>query len=126
MTIREIKPSEIYKLEDMLYEAICQPDEDNLIPRTVLDIPEVNAYIRDFGSRKDDYCIVADSDGEIIGAVWLRIISDEIKGYGYIDDETSCHFTIQRISQSRDWNTVNVCNDRIFARKWLQTNFLER
>lgn len=89
ITIREIRPSEVYMLEDMLYEAIYQPDENNLIPRTVLEIPEVNAYIKGFGSRKDDYCLVADSTGgEIVGAVWVRIISGEIKGYGYIDDET--------------------------------------
>lgn len=85
ITIREIKPSEFYKLENLLYEAIYQPDENNLIPRTVLNIPEVNAYIKNFGSRKDDYCFVAESDKGIIGAVWVRIISGEIKGYGYID-----------------------------------------
>lgn len=88
ITIREIRPSEVCKLENMLYEAIHQPDENNPIPRTVLEIPEVNAYIKDFGSRKDDYCLVADSGGEIVGAVWVRIISGEIKGYGNIDDET--------------------------------------
>ncbi|MDR0744905.1 MAG: GNAT family N-acetyltransferase [Mediterranea sp.] len=87
-TIREIRPDEIYKLEDMLYEAIFQPDENNLIPRSVLEIPGVNAYIKDFGHQKDDYCLVADCNGEIIGAVWVRIISGTLKGYGYIDDET--------------------------------------
>jgi ribosomal protein S18 acetylase RimI-like enzyme len=88
MKIEKTKESEIGKLEDMLYEAIYQPDEDNLIPRTVLKIPEVYAYIKDFGKSKDDYCLVADSHGEIVGAVWVRIISDDIKGYGYIDDNT--------------------------------------
>lgn len=88
LTIREIKPEEINKLGDMLYEAIYQPDENNLIPRTVLEIPEVKAYIKDFGNKKDDYCLVADSAGEIVGAVWVRVISGEIKGCGYIDDNT--------------------------------------
>ncbi|MCD7978108.1 MAG: GNAT family N-acetyltransferase [Tannerellaceae bacterium] len=86
--IREIKPEEIYKLEDMLYETIYQPDENNLIPREVLQIPEVNAYIKNFGKQKDDYCLVADAAGEIIGAVWVRILSHPVKGYGYIDEET--------------------------------------
>lgn len=88
ITIRKIKPEEISRLEDMLYEAIYQPDENNLIPRTVLEIPEVKAYIKDFGSKKDDYCLVADLAGEIVGAVWVRVISGEVKGYGYIDDNT--------------------------------------
>jgi ribosomal protein S18 acetylase RimI-like enzyme len=101
ITIREIKPSEIYKLEDMLYEAIYQPDENNPIPRTVLKIPEVNAYIKDFGSRKDDHCLVVDSDEEIVGAVWVRIISGEIKGYGYIDEETP-EFAISLFKEYRN------------------------
>ncbi|MDR2918573.1 MAG: GNAT family N-acetyltransferase [Tannerella sp.] len=72
----------------MLYEAIYQPDENNLIPRSVLKIPEVEAYIKDFGYRKDDYCLVAELDNMIIGAVWVRIISGDIKGYGNIDEST--------------------------------------
>lgn len=88
VTIREIKQSELGILEDMLYEAIYQPDRKNLIPRSVLNIPEVNAYIRDFGKEKSDYCLVADFEGKIIGAVWVRIISGDIKGYGYVDDHT--------------------------------------
>ena len=101
ISIREIKPSEIYKLEDMLYEAIYQPDENNLLSRIVLKIPEVNAYIKDFGSKEDDYCLVADWDGEIIGGVWVRIISGEIKGYGYIDDETP-EFAISLFKEHRN------------------------
>jgi Acetyltransferases len=88
MIIREIKPEESFNLENMLYEAIYQPDEKNLIPRSVLDVPEVNVYIKDFGKWKDDYCLVADLDGDIVGAVWVRIISGDIKGYGYVDDQT--------------------------------------
>ena len=101
ITIREIKPEEINKLEDMLYEAIYQPDEHNLIPRTVLEIPEVKAYIKDFGSKKDDYCLVADAAGKIVGAVWVRVISGEIKGYGYIDDNTP-EFAISLYRQYRN------------------------
>lgn len=68
--IREIRKDEIHILDDMLYEAIYQPDEQNLIPRSVLQVPEINAYVKDFGKEKDDYCYVADLKGKIIGAVW--------------------------------------------------------
>lgn len=88
ITIREIKKSELGKLEDMLYEAIYQPDEANLIPRDVLKLPEIRVYIDNFGNKKDDYCLVADLNGKIVGAVWTRILSGDIKGFGYIDDET--------------------------------------
>lgn len=86
--IREIRKQEIGLLEDMLYEAIYQPDKDNPISRSVLSIPEVYAYTKDFGEQKDDYCLVADLGGKIVGAVWVRILSGEIKGYGNIDDKT--------------------------------------
>ena len=99
--IREIKANEIEQLENMLYEAIYQPDEQNLIPRSVLKIPEVFAYIKDFEKLKDDYCLVAECRGEIIGAVWVRIISGETKGYGYVDDETP-EFAISLFKEYRN------------------------
>lgn len=99
--IREIKQSELGILGDMLYEAIYQPDKNNLIPRSVLNIPEVNAYICNFGKKKDDYCLVADCKGKIVGAVWVRIISGDIKGYGYVDDYTP-EFAISLFDEHRN------------------------
>ena len=99
--IREIRKSEIEKLEDMLYEAIYQSDEQNPIPRSVLDIPKVRVYIKDFGKLKDDYCLVAELNEEIIGAVWVRILSGEIKGFGNIDDKTP-EFAISLFKEYRN------------------------
>ena len=101
VVIREIRQNEIPKLEDMLYEAIYQPDESDLIPRSVLQIPEINIYIKDFGTLKDDYGLVADLDEEIIGAVWIRILSGKIKGYGNIDGETP-EFAISLFKEYRN------------------------
>ncbi len=99
--IREIKQSELGILGDMLYEAIYQPDKNNLIPRSVLNIPEVNVYICNFGKKNDDYCLVADFAEKIIGAVWVRIISGDIKGYGYVDDHTP-EFAISLFEEYRN------------------------
>ena len=101
ITIREIKESEIWKLEDMMYEAVYQSDEQNLIPRSVLNVPEVRVYIKDFGTLEDDYCLVADLKDEIIGAVWVRILSGEIKGYGNVDNETP-EFAISLFKEYRN------------------------
>lgn len=101
IAIREIKQSELGILEDMLYEAIYQLDRKNLMPRSVLNVPEVNAYIRDFGKEKADYCLVADFERTIIGAVWIRIISGDIKGYGYVDDHTP-EFAISLLEEYRN------------------------
>lgn len=83
--IREIKPSEVHLLENFLYEAIFQKDENNLLPRDVINKPELRVYIEDFG-KQDDLCLVAEADGEPVGAVWTRIISGDMKGFGYVDD----------------------------------------
>src|SRR5690554_2875594 len=55
LQIREIRKDVIGKLEDILYEATYQRDEQNPIPRSVLKNPEVNVYIKDFGKKKSDY-----------------------------------------------------------------------
>lgn len=82
--IREMKESEYLLLDDFLYEAIFQRDEANLAPRTIIEKPELQVYIKDFGKEKDDYCLCAEVDKKIIGAVWVR----NIRGYGGIDDIT--------------------------------------
>lgn len=82
--IRQMNPSEYPLLEDFLYEAIFQRDKNNLAPRTIINNPDLQVYIKDFGTLKDDYCLCAETDGKIIGAVWVR----NIVGYGNIDDYT--------------------------------------
>lgn len=100
-TIRTLTPTEYPILEDMLYEAIYQPDENNLIPRDVINIPEVRVYIEHFGKQEDDFCLVGDVDGEIVGAVWVRILAGGIKGYGNIDDKTP-EFAISLFKEYRN------------------------
>ena len=85
--IREIKPSETCLLKDFLYEAIFQRDEENLLPKDIINKPELRVFIEGFG-KPDDYCLVADIDGKVVGAVWTRILSGEVKGYGNIDEDT--------------------------------------
>lgn len=88
IVIREIKAKEVAILEDMLYESIYQPDGTKPISREIINAPKISVYIDNFGQKKDDYCLVADLNGQIIGAVWVRILADEIKGYGNVDDKT--------------------------------------
>jgi len=85
--IREISPSEYSLLENFLYEAIFQRNENNLAPRSIIEQPELKVFIEDFG-KPDDYCLVAECDGKIAGAVWTRILCGEVKGFGNIDNET--------------------------------------
>ena len=82
--IREIRASEYAILSDFLYEAIFIPDGVQAPQKSIIEQPELQVYIKDFGKRRDDHCLVAEYDGKIIGAVWVRIMDD----YGHIDDNT--------------------------------------
>ena len=82
--IREIHKDEFVLLKDFLYEAIFIPEGATPPPRRILDQPELQVYIDDFGFRKGDYCLVADCDEKVVGAVWTRIMDD----YGHVDDDT--------------------------------------
>lgn len=91
--IRKMRNFEYSLLCNFLYEAIFQRDEMNLLPKSIIEKPELQVYIKDFGNQKDDYCLCAEVDGIIIGAVWVR----NIKGYGSIDDVTpECAISIYK------------------------------
>ena len=81
--IREIKGNEYPILNNFLYEAIFVPKGMDKPPKSIIEQPELQVYIEDFG-KEDDWCIVAEIKEKIVGAVWVRIMND----YGHIDNET--------------------------------------
>lgn len=83
-TIREIQKQEYPLLDHFLYEAIFIPKGVNPPPKTIIASPELQVYVEHFGESKDDLGFVAEVDGKIVGAIWVRIMND----YGHIDDET--------------------------------------
>jgi len=99
-TIRNIKPTEFCLLEEFLYEAIFQRDENNLLAKDVIKSPELSVFIDDFG-KPDDYCLIAETNGKVVGAVWTRILIGEVKGFGNIDDKTP-EFAISLIKEYRN------------------------
>lgn len=84
--IRHITPAEWPLLERFLYEAIYVPEGfEGKVPYSVIyDDPKCRAAFEGFGTRADDRAMVAEYDGEVVGACWVRT-TDE---YGHIDDET--------------------------------------
>lgn len=86
--IRPIEAAEIPLLEDFLYDAIFQKEGETPLPREVIFTPELHHYIENFGTAYGDICLVAVMDGNIVGAVWTRILADHPKGYGNIDAAT--------------------------------------
>ena len=81
--IREIRKNEYSVLSDFLYEAIFIPEGMDKPPKSIIEQPELQVYVEDFG-KEDDWCLVAEVKGKIVGAVWVRIMDD----YGHIDNET--------------------------------------
>ena len=84
MKYREMKTTEYDLLKDFLYEAIFIPEGMETPDRSIILQPELSLYYEDFGSEKADRCIVAEENGQVIGAVWTRIMND----YGHVDDKT--------------------------------------
>ena len=82
--IREIYKDEISILYDFLYEAIFIPKGVEKPSRDIINEPELQIYIKDFGTKRGDYCLVAEVENKIVGAAWSRIIND----YRHIDNET--------------------------------------
>ena len=82
--IRPLKQCETGLLKEFLYEAIFIPEGMEPPAKDILELPELRIYTDDFGTGQGDNCLVAESDGKVIGAVWTRIMND----YGHVDDET--------------------------------------
>ena len=82
--IRKLSIEESDLLKDFLYEAIFIPEGVEAPARDIVERPELRIYYDDFGSRPGDHCFAAETEGNVVGAVWTRIMND----YGHVDDET--------------------------------------
>lgn len=84
LIIRNIKTEEYPLLKDYLYDAIFIPQGVKPPDKSIINNEDLQVYIKDFGSKKDDICFLAEMNHEIVGAVWIRMMND----YGHIDDQT--------------------------------------
>lgn len=80
--IRKIREDEHTLLNDFIYEAIFIPEGVEPPPKSIINQPDLQVYISNFGKEKDDLCFVAEADGKVVGAVWVRDMND----YGHIAD----------------------------------------
>lgn len=81
--IRPLDKKEYPLLEDFLYEAIFIPEGVEPPPRSIIYLPELQVYVKDFGSGEADVCLVAECGGKVVGAAWSRIMDD----YGHIEND---------------------------------------
>lgn len=82
-SIRELEINERDVLETFLYHAIFIPEGVTPPPFEIINNPDLQVYVKDFGKQDSDICYVAECDNNIVGAVWVRIMND----YGHIDED---------------------------------------
>jgi ribosomal protein S18 acetylase RimI-like enzyme len=90
--IRPIERRDYPLLEEFLYHAIFVPEGVEPPGREIIYRPEIFVYVDGFGGEgggdddknKADMGVVAEADGEVVGAAWTRIIP----AFGHIDPHT--------------------------------------
>lgn len=71
-------------LWEMLYQALHVPLGQAPFPRAILQQPEINQYLANWG-RPGDFALIAELKEQPVGAAWLRLLK---QGYGYVDEVT--------------------------------------
>jgi [ribosomal protein S18]-alanine N-acetyltransferase len=75
-------------LWDMLYHSIYVPEGGVLPPKSVLDEPHIKRILSGWGRDGDLALIAEDSNNRPIGAVYIRLFTEENKTYGYYNNQT--------------------------------------
>lgn len=87
ITIRALTAADESFLWEMLYQAIFIPPGSVPFPRAIIHRPEISRYVDGWG-RDGDSGFLASSESNPIGAAWMRLLTGDNAGYGYVDDET--------------------------------------
>src|SRR5207247_5505496 len=87
MNIRPATKDDVQFLKKMLYEAArWNPDWPREPIEEVLADPALLRYHEGWG-REGDGGVVAELDGEPVGAAWYRLFTTEEPGYGFVDEK---------------------------------------
>jgi ribosomal protein S18 acetylase RimI-like enzyme len=74
-------------LWEMLYQALYVPEGHPPFPREIVRNPEISRYVQGWG-KADDLGFIALVEGKPVGAVWLRLLTGDHRGFGYVDATT--------------------------------------
>ncbi|WP_326953128.1 GNAT family N-acetyltransferase [Amycolatopsis sp. NBC_01286] len=84
MNLREATRDDGDFLADMLVAAVnWSPEGKKKSRRRVLLAPDTAHYVAGW-PRPDDLGVVAEADGERVGAAWLRFFTADDPGYGFV------------------------------------------
>lgn len=88
MHIRPTGSQDVEFLKKMLYEAAAwNPDWPHEQVIEALANPVLERYHRDWG-RPGDAGLIAELEGEPVGAAWYRLFTQEEPGFGFVDEKT--------------------------------------
>ncbi|HZD18910.1 MAG TPA: GNAT family N-acetyltransferase [Actinomycetota bacterium] len=88
MNTRPAGSGDVEFLKTMLYEAAAwNPDWPRERMIAALADPMLERYHRDWG-RPGDAGVIAELDGEPVGAAWYRLFTADEPGYGFVDEKT--------------------------------------
>ena len=77
-SIRELRQGENKVLNTFLYEAIFIPEKVPAPTKDIINQPELQVYVRDFGKNKGDLCLVAEVNTELIKQMLMKL---KMQGY---------------------------------------------
>ena len=88
-SLRRATPDDVDFLWAMLYEASYAAENGVPDVAALRRHAELARYVEGWDGRSDPGIVVVDDDTrEPVGAAWLRLLTAETKGYGYVDDAT--------------------------------------
>lgn len=82
--IREATAGDESFLREMLFQAIFVEDGLSAPARSVLKDPAIARYIDGWG-RDGDFGLVAELNGQPVGAIWVRLFSADNPGFGWLN-----------------------------------------
>lgn len=85
-SIRPFEKKDTPFLWEILYQSIHVPEWQQAPSRDILKEPSIEKYLRDWGGNHDHAQVAVDEANNPIGAVWIRLLSRENAGYGFVDD----------------------------------------
>lgn len=88
LRIRELGAADAEFLGEMLYAAVYwDPGKERLPAEFVLAHPQLTIFHEGWG-RAGDAGLVAELEGEPVGAVWYRLFTEAEHGEGFVDEAT--------------------------------------
>ncbi len=85
--IRTAQPDDIELLKEALYISVVWDEDEPSTFEQVVGHPELAQYWENWG-RPGDLGVVAESEGEYLGAAFGRLFTEDRPSYGFVDEQT--------------------------------------